>query len=103
MSLFVQRFRYALRNDGRIVVERKHHGTLKAVCPRDEHAKAAFERIGGDPSFVRSLGVFATRDDSRFDALATVAGNPLDVEDRSGIRFNCSGGCIEAVLSCANL
>ena len=54
----------------------------------DEHAKAAFEPIGGDPSFVRSFGVFATRDDGRFDALAMVAGESLDVEDRQGIRLN---------------
>ena len=60
----------------------KHHRTLKAVRAGDEHAKAAFEPIGGDPSFVRSFGVFATRDDGRFDALATVAGESFDVEDR---------------------
>ena len=47
-----------------------------------EHAKAAFEPIGGDASFLRSFGVFATRDDSRFDALAAVAGESFDVEDR---------------------
>ena len=44
--------------------------------------KAAFEPIGGDPRFVRSFGVFATRDDGRFDALATVDGESFDVEDR---------------------
>jgi hypothetical protein len=47
-----------------------------------EHAKAAFERIGGDPSFVQSFGMFPTRDDGRFDALVPMAGNSLDVEDR---------------------
>ncbi len=43
---------------------------IRAVRARDEHAKTALERIGGDPSFVRSFGVLAARDDSRFDALA---------------------------------
>ncbi len=49
---------------------------------RDEHAKAAFEPIVGDPSFVRSFGVFVTPDHDRFDALATVDGESFDVEDR---------------------
>jgi hypothetical protein len=44
--------------------------------------KPLLEPIGGDPSFVRSFGVFATRDDGRFDALATVAGESFDVENR---------------------
>src|SRR5580658_10509300 len=51
--LFIQRFTYALCNDGWIVVYRKRHGALKAVRARDEHAKPAFERVSGDLCFVR--------------------------------------------------
>jgi hypothetical protein len=78
--LFIQRFTYALCNDGWIVVYRKRHGALKAVRARDEHAKPAFERVSGDLCFVRSLGVLAARDNGRFDVLATLAGEPLNVE-----------------------
>jgi len=79
---YIQRFPYAHRNHGGIVVYRKRHRTLEAARPCDEHAKATPERIGGDPCCVRSFGVFATRDDGRFDELTTVAGNSLAVEDR---------------------
>jgi hypothetical protein len=48
---FIQRFTDAIPNDGWIVVYLKRHGALKAVRPRDEHAKPAFERVSGDPGF----------------------------------------------------
>ena len=72
---------HAPRNDGWIVVYRKCHGALKAMRSRDEHAKTAIEPVSGDPGFVRSPGVCATGDNGRLDALATVAGDPFDIED----------------------
>jgi len=78
----IQRFTHALRNTDWIVVHRKCHCAFKAVRTRDENAKPAFERVSRDPGFMRSLGVLAARDHGRFDALATVAGDPFDVEDR---------------------
>lgn len=94
-SLFVQSFTYAFCNDRRFVIHRKGRGTLKAVRAvraRDEHAEAAFERIGGDPGFVWALDVFATRHYSRFDALATAAGKSFDIEDRERHTPDCSAG-----------
>ena len=40
------------------------------------------EGIGGDPRFARRADVLAARDDGCLDALATVAGDAFDVEDR---------------------
>jgi hypothetical protein len=82
MSLFCQGFTDPLRNDGGIVVYRKGHGALKTVRPRDEHSTPPFERVSGNPSFVPTFGLLAARDGGRFDALATMAGDSLDVEDR---------------------
>ncbi len=41
----------------------------------------AIKTVSGDPRFMRSLGVFAAGHDGRLDALATVAGDPFEVED----------------------
>jgi hypothetical protein len=51
-------------------------------CGRDEYTKSTRERVSGNPSFVRAFGVVTAQDDGRFDALATVAGDSFDVEDR---------------------
>ena len=56
-----------------MVVYRKRNRSFKAVRSRHEHAKPAFERVGGDPGFVRAFSVLAARDNGRFDAVATVA------------------------------
>ncbi len=84
--LFIQRFTHALRNDG---LDRRlsQNVTVRVKAgrgPRYEHAKPAFEGVSSDPGFMRSLGMLAARDDGRFNALATVAREPFDVEDRDG-------------------
>ena len=82
----VQRFRTFLTREVSQLTRPGPRATLRPASPKDEDAKPAFERVSGDPGFMRSLGVFAARDDGRFDALATLAGEPLDVENRERYR-----------------
>jgi hypothetical protein len=44
--------------------------------------ETALEWVSRNLGFVRSLGVFAEGYDGCLDALAAVAGDPFDVEDR---------------------
>ncbi len=53
----------------------------KPCDPVMSNPEPAIKTVSGDPRFMRSLGVFAAGHDGRLDALATVAGDPFEVED----------------------
>jgi hypothetical protein len=81
-ALLVQRLPDPFRDHYRIVIYREDHNPLEAVRARDEDSESPFERVGRDPGFVRRAYVFAAGNDSSFDALAPMARDTFDIEDR---------------------
>jgi hypothetical protein len=52
-TLLFQHLPYALRDHGGIVVAGKRHGALESMRSRNEDAKPAIKRVGGNPCFMR--------------------------------------------------
>ena len=78
----LQRLAHAIRDHDWIVVFLESHGALEAVGVGNQHLESALERVGRDPRFVRAGDALPARDDGRLDALAAMAGNAVDVENR---------------------
>src|ERR1039458_6749609 len=78
----LHRLPHALRNHGRIVVDRERHSTLESLRPGDEHAEPATERIGRDPPFVWATPRLPASNDRSLDGLAAVARDTFDREHR---------------------
>ena len=84
--LLLQRRPHPLRDQGRIVVDRKRRRAFKSMRSSYEDAK-----VSGNPRFVRPHGGPAASDHGRLNASRRVPGTPLMSNTVSGIRKILAG------------